>query len=64
MTQWKVKTMVEVVREAIIDAMREARGNKDHAAYLLNIGRTTLYRKLHELEIRPEEWQRVRAAEF
>jgi DNA-binding NtrC family response regulator len=39
-----------------VDALRASQGSKDGAAYMLGISRTKLYRKIKELEIRPEEW--------
>ncbi len=45
-------------RKLIIDALRACGGNKQRAAELLEIGRTTLYRKMKELEIQSWEWVR------
>jgi sigma-54 dependent transcriptional regulator, acetoin dehydrogenase operon transcriptional activator AcoR len=42
-------------RDAIVSALREARGNKARAADILGIGRTTLYRKMRSLKIDAEE---------
>ena len=55
MTQ-DVLTVVEAVRAAIVVAMRATGGDRPAAARLLMIGRTTLYRKLREFEIRRDEW--------
>ncbi|MDE3197702.1 MAG: sigma-54-dependent Fis family transcriptional regulator [Acidobacteriota bacterium] len=41
----------ELERQAIEHALRETRGDRTHAAHLLGIGRTTLYRKLKEYGI-------------
>jgi len=38
-------------REAVLDALRDAGGNRSKAAQTLGIGRTTLYRKLREFGI-------------
>ncbi|HXE31056.1 MAG TPA: sigma-54 dependent transcriptional regulator [Terriglobales bacterium] len=43
-----VRAMVEVEREAILDALSQAKGDKLLAAKLLGIGKTTIYRKLKE----------------
>lgn len=42
-------------RDAIVSALREARGNKARAAEILGIGRTTLYRKMRTLKIDADE---------
>jgi transcriptional regulator of acetoin/glycerol metabolism len=52
----KVLTMVEAKRAAIVAALREAGGSPDGAAYMLEIARSTLYRKMREFEIQPREW--------
>ncbi|HEX8695508.1 MAG TPA: sigma-54 dependent transcriptional regulator [Longimicrobium sp.] len=44
-------TMMDMEREAIGAALREARGNRRRAAEMLGIGERTLYRKLKEYEI-------------
>lgn len=46
-----VKTLAEMEREAILDAIRMLDGDKLQAAKLLGIGKTTLYRKLKEYGI-------------
>lgn len=56
------RSLVECVREAIVEAMRATRGNKDGAAYILGIGRATLYRKLKSFEIEPSEYMAAKAA--
>jgi transcriptional regulator of acetoin/glycerol metabolism len=50
------KSIIEAVREAIVDGLRATHGSKDGAAYVLDIGRSTLYRRLRQLDIRPEEY--------
>lgn len=51
-----VTTLVEMERAAIIAALRHTRGNMDGAAWLLGIGRSTLYRKVRSYEIVPSEY--------
>ncbi len=46
-----VKTLADLEREAILDAIRTLKGDKLQAARLLGIGKTTLYRKLKEYGI-------------
>jgi DNA-binding NtrC family response regulator len=46
-----VKTLAELEREAILDAIRTLNGDKLQAAKMLGIGKTTLYRKLKEYGI-------------
>jgi len=46
-----VQTFRELEREAIINALRVAGGNHSKAAESLSISRTTLYRKLREMDI-------------
>jgi DNA-binding NtrC family response regulator len=46
-----VRTLAEMEREAILGAIRTLNGDKMHAAKLLGIGKTTLYRKLKEYGI-------------
>ncbi len=46
-------TMMDLEREAIGAALREARGNRRRAAEMLGIGERTLYRKLKEYAIEP-----------
>ncbi|HEY1646632.1 MAG TPA: sigma-54 dependent transcriptional regulator [Terracidiphilus sp.] len=47
----EVKTLADLEREAILDAIRTLNGDKLQAAKLLGIGKTTLYRKLKEYGI-------------
>jgi hypothetical protein len=46
-----------VKRQLIVEALRFTEGNFKKAAELLDMGRTTLYRKIQEFEIQPEEWR-------
>jgi DNA-binding NtrC family response regulator len=48
-------TMAEIERVAIEAALRETRGNRRRAAEILDIGERTLYRKLRDYGIAPEE---------
>jgi DNA-binding NtrC family response regulator len=48
-------TMAEIERAAIEAALRETRGNRRKAAEILDIGERTLYRKLRDYGIAPEE---------
>ena len=50
-------TMEEREREAIVDALRETRGNKSEAAEKLGISRSTIHRKLERHAITAREWQ-------
>ncbi len=47
----EVRTLADLEREAILDAIRTLHGDKLQAAKLLGIGKTTLYRKLKEYGI-------------
>jgi DNA-binding NtrC family response regulator len=47
----EVKTLADLEREAILDAIRTLNGDKLQAAKMLGIGKTTLYRKLKEYGI-------------
>ena len=49
-------TMEEREREAIVDALRETRGNKSEAAEKLGISRSTIHRKLERYSISSREW--------
>lgn len=42
-------------KDELIDALKRARGNKSKAARILNVDRSTLYRKLLRLGIQPDE---------
>ena len=46
-----MKTLADLEREAILDAIRTLNGDKLQAAKMLGIGKTTLYRKLKEYGI-------------
>jgi two-component system response regulator HydG len=50
-TMVQVKSIAELERQAILDAIRVLDGDKLKAAKLLGIGKTTLYRKLKEYGI-------------
>lgn len=50
-TRRRLGRLEHVERAAIVAALREAGGNKSHAAELLGIGRATLYRKLVALDL-------------
>jgi transcriptional regulator of acetoin/glycerol metabolism len=54
-------TMVEAQRSAIVEALRYTRGDMSGAAWFLGIGRATIYRKVRDYEIMPEEWNHDRA---
>lgn len=43
-------------KDELIDALRRARGNKSKAARILNIDRSTLYRKMQRQGIEPDEF--------
>jgi two-component system response regulator HydG len=47
----ELKTLADLEKEAILDAIRVLNGDKLQAAKLLGIGKTTLYRKLKEYGI-------------
>jgi two-component system response regulator HydG len=47
----EVKTLADLERNAILDAIRTLHGDKLQAAKMLGIGKTTLYRKLKEYGI-------------
>ena len=53
-------TMAQIERAAIELALRETRGNRRKAAEILDIGERTLYRKLRDYGIAPEETALVR----
>jgi hypothetical protein len=52
-------SLVEVMRKAIVDALIHTNGDRVEAAALLMIGRTTLYRKCIDFEVKPHEYGRV-----
>ena len=47
--------MAEIERLAIEAALKETRGNRRKAAELLGIGERTLYRKLREYALVPDD---------
>jgi transcriptional regulator of acetoin/glycerol metabolism len=49
-------------RSAIIEALAETRGDVTRAARLLEIGRSSLYRSIRDLEVKPKEWRESEAA--
>jgi DNA-binding NtrC family response regulator len=51
-------TMAEIERAAIEAALRDTRGNRRKAAEMLAIGERTLYRKLRDYGIAPEDLAR------
>jgi DNA-binding NtrC family response regulator len=53
-------TMADIERAAIEAALRDTRGNRRKAAEMLDIGERTLYRKLRDYGIEPEEATAVR----
>jgi DNA-binding NtrC family response regulator len=53
-------TMAEIERAAIEAALKETRGNRRKAAEMLDIGERTLYRKLRDYGIAPEEVAAIR----
>ena len=52
-------TMADIERAAIEAALKETRGNRRQAAEMLGIGERTLYRKLRDYGIAPEEMAAV-----
>lgn len=50
--------MESIERDAIVEALRDADGNKARAAKMLGLSRATIYRKLHEYGIVPPERSR------
>jgi DNA-binding NtrC family response regulator len=52
-------TMAQIERAAIEAALKETRGNRRKAAEILDIGERTLYRKLRDYGIAPEEMTRA-----
>ena len=50
-----VRTIKELEKAAIINALRAARGNHSRAAQSLSISRNTLYRKMKELDVQNPE---------
>jgi len=53
-------TMADIERAAIEAALRDTRGNRRKAAEMLDIGERTLYRKLRDYGIEPEEVAAIR----
>src|SRR5579859_540982 len=58
LTTEPVRSLKEVERLAILAAARSTRGNLSQAAEILGIGRTTLWRKIKELDLSPDEFRR------
>jgi DNA-binding NtrC family response regulator len=52
------KTLKEVEKQTIVEALSECGGNIQKTAARLGIGRNTLYRKIEEYELTPPEMQR------
>jgi two-component system response regulator HydG len=52
-TEPSVVTLAELEKRAILTTLEQVKGDKLLAARLLNIGKTTLYRKLKEYEATP-----------
>ncbi len=44
-------------KDELIDALKRARGNKSKAARMLNVDRSTLYRKMQRLDIQEDEFK-------
>lgn len=53
-TRRNLTTLEQVELRAILDALKQAGGNKVLAAKLVGVSRSTLYRKLHSYRIDPE----------
>lgn len=53
-TSFRVMTMVELEKQAILNTLRQLNGDKMLAARMLGIGKTTLYRKLKEYGLHEE----------
>jgi hypothetical protein len=53
LTSNAIRTLAEVERETILDAIAKCDGNHHEAARQLGIGKTTIWRKLHEYGERP-----------
>lgn len=51
MDRWEIIPLKLVEKNAILSALRFTQGNRDLAARLLGIGRTTMYRKLEQFRI-------------
>jgi DNA-binding NtrC family response regulator len=50
--------MAEMERQAIARALKYTKGDRAVAAHMLGIGRTTLYRKIKEYRLEPENRSR------
>jgi transcriptional regulator with PAS, ATPase and Fis domain len=61
-TAAKTEALVEAKRRCIVRGLREAKGDKDLAAHLVGVSKTTLYRKLKELDICIDEYMPERGA--
>ncbi len=53
-SEYRVMTIVEMERQAILNTLRQLNGDKLLAARMLGIGKTTLYRKLKEYGLHDE----------
>ncbi len=53
-SEYRVVTIVELERQAILNTLRQLNGDKMLAARMLGIGKTTLYRKLKEYGLHDE----------
>ncbi|MEA3440611.1 MAG: sigma 54-interacting transcriptional regulator [Chloroflexota bacterium] len=52
-----IDTLEDLQRSAILDAARSSRGNVSQMAKILGIGRTTVWRRLKEYQISPDEFR-------
>ena len=50
------KTMEEVKKHTLIDALKQTNGNREKAAQLLGIGERTVYRKIKEYKLNSQDW--------
>lgn len=56
----RVPSLAELEREAILQAAKLCRGNVTRMAEMLGIGRTTMWRRLHDMEVSLEEFRNNR----